>query len=99
MHKTSFPLRKIHSQKNAILENNSAGQVSCGHSAHFSGTSGVKVYRTSQRTEVEGAPLSQRVPPFVISETQAVFGSESVGESIEEESSGFYDLNLVVSKI
>ena len=49
----------------AILENNSAGQVSC--EAHFSGT----------WTEVEGAPppRPQRVPPFVIPEIQAVFAS------------------------
>ena len=58
-------LRKILSQKDAILENNSAGQVSC--EAHFSGT----------WTEVEGAPppRPQRVPPFVIPEIQAVFAS------------------------
>ena len=82
-------LRKILSQKDAILENNSAGQVSC--EAHFSGT----------WTEVGGAPAPP--PPLTGAtlcnpETQAVFG-EGEAESIEEESSGFYDLKLVASKI
>ena len=70
-------LRKILSQlKDAILENNSAGQVSC--EAHFSGTTGAQavypVYRTSHRTEVERPPPLTGAT-FCNPETQAVFGS------------------------
>ena len=104
MHKTSFPSPKNYSQKDAILENNSAGQVSC--EAHFSGTTGARavhsVYRTSQRREVEAPPPPPPLNachPLQFPRLKQSSVAESVAESIEEESSGFYDLNLVASKI
>ena len=75
------------SQKDAILENNSAGQVSC--EAHFSGT----------WTEVEGAPPANGCHPLFSPRLKQSSVAESEAESIEEESSGFYDLKLVASKI
>ena len=71
--------------------------------AHFSGTTGAQavhpVYRTSHRTEVEGPPPSNGCHPLYSPRLKQSSVVESVTELIGEESSGFYDLKLVASKI